>query len=109
MTEKIEGWVVLETVNYEHQAEIIRDQLESCGIDCTVFSQKDHMNVVFVGDLSEIKILVPEDQLAQAKEAIKDLELPDNELSEDDDEVGEWESGAEEDDDEDLDEDEEDS
>lgn len=84
----IEGWVVLETINYEHQAEIIRSQLESVGIDCMIFSQKDHVNVLFVGDLSEIKILVKQEDLSKAQEVLKDLELPDMELPEDT-EVGE--------------------
>lgn len=88
MNEIIEGWVVLETLNYEHQAEMIRSQLEAAGIECTIFSQKDNVNVVFVGDLSEIKILVHQDNLAQAREIIKDMELPDLEISEDTD-VGE--------------------
>ena len=90
MSEIIEGWVVLETVSYEHQAEMIRSQLEEAGIDCTVYSQKDTVNVVFVGDLSEIKILVHQDKLAEAREVIKDIELPDMEISEDAD-VGEGE------------------
>ncbi len=97
MSEIIEGWVVLETVNYEHQAEMIRSQLEEAGIDCTVYSQKDSVNVVFVGDLSEIKILVHQDRLAEAREIIKDIELPDMEIPENED-VGEWEASEEEDD-----------
>ncbi len=95
MSEIIEGWVVLETLNYEHQAEMIRTQLVSSGIECTVFSQKDNVNVVFVGDLSEIKILVHQDQIEKAREIIKDLELPDMEISEDAD-VGEWTAADEE-------------
>lgn len=96
MSEIIEGWVVLETVSYEHQAEMIRSQLEEAGIDCTVYSQKDTVNVVFVGDLSEIKILVHQDKLAEAREVIKDIELPDMEISEDAD-VGEWNASSEDD------------
>ena len=88
MGELIEGWAVVKTVSYEHQAELISDQLQSAGIENTILSQKDHMNVVWVGDLSEIKILVPQDKLEQAMDVCKDIELPDMELSEDTD-VGE--------------------
>jgi hypothetical protein len=105
MSEIIEGWVVLETVSYEHQAEMIRSQLEEAGIPCTVYSQKDSVNVVFVGDLSEIKILVHQDQVLQAREVIKDIELPEMEIAEDAD-VGECDD--DDDDDDEVDEDEDD-
>ncbi|HNF86989.1 MAG TPA: hypothetical protein PLC94_10255 [bacterium] len=90
MSELIEGWAVVKTVSYEHQAELISDQLQSAGIENTVFSQKDSVNTVWVGDLSEIKILVPQDKLQDALDVCKDIELPDMELSEDAD-VGESE------------------
>ncbi|HMW34358.1 MAG TPA: hypothetical protein PLG25_15785 [bacterium] len=90
MSELIEGWAVVKTVSYEHQAELISDQLQSAGIENTVFSQKDSVNTVWVGDLSEIKILVPHDKLQDALDVCKDIELPDMELSEDAD-VGESE------------------
>ncbi|MCK6543906.1 hypothetical protein L6Q79_14625 [bacterium] len=83
MSELIEGWAVVKTVSYEHQAELISDQLQSAGIENTVFSQKDSVNTVWVGDLSEIKILVPQDKLQEALDVCKDIELPDMELSED--------------------------
>ncbi len=83
MSEIIEGWVVVKIVAYEHQAEMVCDQLEAAGIETTILSQKDSVNVVFVGDLSEIKILVPQDKLSSAIEICKELELPDMEISED--------------------------
>ena len=83
MSELIEGWAVVKTVSYEHQAELISDQLQAAGIENTILSQKDHMNVVWVGDLSEIKILVPQEKLMQATDICKDIELPEMELSDD--------------------------
>lgn len=83
MSELIEGWAVVKTVSYEHQAELISDQLQAAGIENTILSQKDHMNVVWVGDLSEIKILVPQEKLTQAVDICKDIELPEMELSDD--------------------------
>jgi hypothetical protein len=89
MSEIIEGWAVVRTVAYEHQANLIKDSLEQAGIEAMILSQKDHMNVVWVGDLSEIKVLVPKEKEAVALEALKDLELPDMELPEDADIEGE--------------------
>lgn len=83
MSELIEGWAVVKTVSYEHQAELISDQLQAAGIENTILSQKDHMNVVWVGDLSEIKILVPQEKLTLAVDICKDIELPEMELSDD--------------------------
>ncbi len=88
MAELIEGWAVVRVVAYEHQADMIRDFLEQAGFEATVFSQKDHMNVVWVGDLSEIKVLVPKEREAEALEVLKDLQLPERELSEDADTDG---------------------
>jgi hypothetical protein len=85
MPDLIEGWAVVKTVDYDHQAEIISDQLQSAGIENTILSQKDHVNVVWVGDLSEIKILVPREKYDEALEVVKAIELPAIELSEDDD------------------------
>ncbi|KAB2881328.1 hypothetical protein F9K33_00875 [bacterium] len=99
MSEVIEGWAVVKTVSYEHQANLISDQLQSLGVENTILSQKDHTNVVWVGDLSEIKILVPQDKLQQALDICKDIELPEMELSDDTD-VGGDEDDAEEDDEE---------
>lgn len=97
MDELIEGWAVVKSVSYEHQAELISDQLQSAGIENTILSQKDHVNVVWVGDLSEIKILVPQDKLQQALEVCKDIALPEMELDDDTD-VGDEEVRDEEDD-----------
>lgn len=90
MPELIEGWAVVATVNYEHQAEIISDQLGAAGIENTVLSQKDSVNVVWVGDLSEIKVLVPQEKIQDAREIVDALTLPEMELSDDED-VGEGE------------------
>lgn len=98
MNELIEGWAVVKTVSYEHQAELISDQLQAAGIENTILSQKDHVNVVWVGDLSEIKILVPEDKLQQALDMCKDIELPEMELPDDTD-VGTSDGDEDEDDD----------
>lgn len=97
MSELIEGWAVVRTVDYEHQADMICDRLAAAGIESTVLSQKDHMNVVWVGDLSEVKILVPNEQLTAALEVVKDIELPEMALDEDAD-VGEVEDESEDDD-----------
>ncbi|NUM79574.1 hypothetical protein HUU42_02110 [bacterium] len=90
MSELIEGWAVVRTVDYEHQADMICDQLAAAGIESTVLSQKDHMNVVWVGDLSAVKVLVPSEHLNAALEIVKDIELPEMALDEDMD-VGEGE------------------
>jgi len=89
MSERVEGWAVIKVVAYEHQANLIKDHLEQAGFECTVLSQKDHVNVVWVGDLSEIKILVPEEKEAEALSVLKDIDMPEMELPEDADMEGE--------------------
>ena len=97
MSEIIEGWAVVTTVSYDHQAELISDRLQTAGIENTILSQKDHVNVVWVGDLSEIKVLVPQEKLVEALAIVKDIELPEMELSDDTD-VGDEEDSEHKDD-----------
>jgi RNA polymerase subunit RPABC4/transcription elongation factor Spt4 len=65
--EVIEGWAQVYTTTDDVEAQLIRGNLEAEGVDAEVLSQKDHMLTVDLGDLSQIRLLVPAYQYGQAK------------------------------------------
>lgn len=55
----IQGWAQIYTTSDTMEANLIRENLESEGIDATVFDQKDRSFNVDLGDLSPVRLLVP--------------------------------------------------
>ena len=55
----IEGWAQIYTTSEEVEADLIRDNLQSEGIDAAVLSQKDRSFAVDLGELSPVRVLVP--------------------------------------------------
>ena len=68
----IEGWAQIYTTGDDVEAQLIRDNLQTEGIDAQVFSQKDHHSfTVALGDLSPVRILVPAFQYQEAEELLR--------------------------------------
>ena len=65
-------WVLIYTSFDEVEIDMIKDNLESAGMEATVFSQKDR-NFPVPGDLSPIKLLVRKVDLQPALNFIEDL------------------------------------
>lgn len=55
----IEGWAQVYTTSDTVEAELIKENLQSEGIDAAVLSQKDQSFSVDLGELSPVRILVP--------------------------------------------------
>jgi hypothetical protein len=55
----IEGWAQIYTTSDTVEADLIRENLQSEGVEAAVLSQKDRSFNVDVGDLSPVRILVP--------------------------------------------------
>jgi hypothetical protein len=55
----IEGWAQVYTTTSEFEARLLRDNLLAEGIDAQIFSQKDNMLSVDLGELSIVRVLVP--------------------------------------------------
>jgi Putative prokaryotic signal transducing protein len=69
-----ENWVVLETVGGSFQAEILRGLLEAQGVP-VVLSQEGAGHsayAVTVGPLGEVQILVPAEELSNARKVLDD-------------------------------------
>ena len=56
----VEGWAQVYSTSDDIEAQLIRENLESEGIEARVLSQKDHFTfTVDLGDLSPVRVLVP--------------------------------------------------
>ena len=67
-----EKWVVVFTTYESLEAEIIKDLLESGGIPVVVRSSKVRPYPVNIGKMGEVKILVREEDKAEAEKVIKE-------------------------------------
>jgi predicted RNA-binding Zn-ribbon protein involved in translation (DUF1610 family) len=55
----VEGWAQVYTTSDTFEADLIKENLESEGLDAAVLSQKDRSFAVDLGELSPVRILVP--------------------------------------------------
>ncbi len=77
----IEGWAQLYTTTTEVQAQLIRENLQAEGIDARVYSQRDRIFSVDLGELSIVRILVPAWEYERGLEAIQDHTGVDGEVT----------------------------
>ena len=63
----IEGWAQVYTTGDDVEAQLIRENLHAEGIDAEIFSQKDRMLTVELGDLSPVRLLVPAYEFTRAR------------------------------------------
>jgi uncharacterized C2H2 Zn-finger protein len=66
----IEGWAQIYTTSDTVEADLIKENLVSEGLDAAVLSQKDHSFTVDLGDLSSVRILVPAYEYLDAMQVI---------------------------------------
>jgi len=74
--EVYEDWAVVYTSSTEYEAEMIKANLESAGIECMVFSQKDHVFFSNMGDMAVVKVMVPKEKVNEAEGILKGLDMP---------------------------------
>jgi DNA-directed RNA polymerase subunit RPC12/RpoP len=55
----IEGWAQIYSTSDDVEAELIKENLQSEGVDAAVLSQKDRSFSVELGELSPVRVLVP--------------------------------------------------
>ncbi len=68
----IEGWAQVYSTTSEFEAQLLRDNLHAEGIDAQIYSQKDRILTVDLGELSIVRLLVPIWEYSQALEVIRD-------------------------------------
>lgn len=71
----MEGWAEVYTTGDDLEADLIRDNLQAAGIDAQVLSQKDHFSfTVDLGDLAQVRVLVPAFEYEAAKRTLEEHE-----------------------------------
>jgi len=68
----IEGWAQVYSTASELEAQLLRENLQADGIDAQVFSQKDMMFNLDLGELSIVRLLVPVWEHEQARRLINE-------------------------------------
>lgn len=68
----IQGWAQVYTTTREFEAQLLRDNLLAEGVDARIYSQKDSIFSVELGELSIVRLLVPAWQYDRASEVIRD-------------------------------------
>lgn len=68
----IEGWAQVYSTASEFEASLVRQNLEAEGIDARIFSQRDRIFSVELGELSIVRLLVPVFSYDQALDLIRD-------------------------------------
>lgn len=68
----IEGWAQIYSTTSEVEAGLLRENLRAEGISAQVYSQKDMMFSVELGELSIVRLLVPVWEYEQALQVIRD-------------------------------------
>ncbi|MCJ7554868.1 MAG: DUF2007 domain-containing protein [Ignavibacteriaceae bacterium] len=64
-------WVVVYSTDQEYKAEMLKDNLESAGIEANILSQQDH-NFPAPGNFSVVKLLVKKEDADSAVAFIED-------------------------------------
>lgn len=78
---KYEDWVVVFESGTDYEADIVRDRLDDSGIDAVILTQRDHAFNLNVGDLSDVSVLVPPDQVEDAVSLLQSKPFSDEELN----------------------------
>lgn len=68
----IQGWAQVYTTTSEFEAQLVRDNLLAEGVDARIYSQKDRIFSVDLGELSIVRLLVPAWAYDRASEVIRD-------------------------------------
>lgn len=77
-----EDWVSVFETGTDYEADIVRDRLDDAGFAAVVLTQRDHAFNLNVGDLAAVHVMVPPDQVEEAREVLEGEPFTDEELDE---------------------------
>ncbi len=79
---RYQDWVVVFQSGTDYEADLVRDRLDDAGMSAVILTQRDHAFNLNVGDLSEVNVLVPPDQVDDAVALLQSKPFNDEELNE---------------------------
>jgi hypothetical protein len=74
-TKIAQGWAVVYTTSTDYEAQMVRANLENAGIPCLIFSQRDHVYFLTVGDMAVVNVMVPNQRLNEARDFLRKSDL----------------------------------
>ncbi len=75
-----EDWVTVFESGTDYEADLVRDRLDDSGVDAVILTQRDHAFNLNVGDLANVRVLVPPDQADDAVAVLRSKPFTDQEL-----------------------------
>ncbi len=84
--DEIQNWSCVYETTTEYDANLAKSYLESRGLVTRIISKRDSAFNLNVGDLAVIFLYVPDNEEAQAREAIREWEGNDSETEDDENE-----------------------
>lgn len=79
---KYEDWIIVFQSGTDYEADLVRDRLDDSGVDAVILTQRDHAFNLNVGDLADVSVLVPPDQVDDAVAVLRSEPFTDEELNE---------------------------
>ena len=75
-----QGWVVVFESGTDYEADLVRDRLDDAGIPAAILTQRDHAFNLTIGDLAQVRVLVPAAHVEAATDLLATAPLTDAEL-----------------------------
>ena len=76
----LEGWVTVFSTGTDYEADLVRDRLDDGGVDAVILTRRDHAFNLNVGELANVAVLVPSEQVADAQRILTSARISDAEL-----------------------------
>ena len=76
----LEGWVTVFSTGTDYEADLVRDRLDDGGVDAVILTRRDHAFNLNVGELANVAVLVPANQVEEAQQILTSARISDAEL-----------------------------
>jgi len=80
MKKNLEGWVAVFGSGTDYEADLVRDRLDDEGLDAVILTRRDHVWNLNVGELADVVVLVPEEQVEEARRILESARIRDSDL-----------------------------
>ncbi|MEM1270425.1 MAG: DUF2007 domain-containing protein [Bacteroidota bacterium] len=74
-------WTSIFETNTDYEADLVRDRLDSAGIDAVVFTQRDHAFNLTIGDLAKVHVMVRPADAGRARATLEETPFTEEELA----------------------------
>ncbi|MEM8487738.1 MAG: DUF2007 domain-containing protein [Bacteroidota bacterium] len=77
---RFDKWKTVFRTGLDYEAGLVRDRLRNEDIPAVILNKRDHAYNLTLGDMAQIKVMVPEEHEQQAKALLQEAPLSDEEL-----------------------------